>query len=131
MESNGRDFPSTSLPLFLIIIFVYFFVFKKWDLPHDIFCGVGSDTESSAYMFDMAFAKYAFAWGRLIWINNNKVKQAGSERQYMDAQAGQWRKNGWLTLNVGVRRPFSTVNGSGTKVRAFANSKPFNCKEFK
>lgn len=31
-----------------------------------------------------------------------------------------------LTLNVGVRRPFSKVKGSGTKVTAFANSKPLS-----
>lgn len=31
-----------------------------------------------------------------------------------------------LALNVGVRRPFSILNGSGTKVTAFANSKPLN-----
>jgi hypothetical protein len=33
-----------------------------------------------------------------------------------------------FTLNVGVRSPFSMVNGSGTKVTAFANSKPLNCR---
>lgn len=32
-----------------------------------------------------------------------------------------------VTLKVGVRRPFSTVNGSATNVMAFANSKPLNC----
>lgn len=32
-----------------------------------------------------------------------------------------------LALNVGVRRSFSMVNGSTTKVTDFANSKPLNC----
>lgn len=31
-----------------------------------------------------------------------------------------------LTLKVGVRSPFSKVNGSGTKVTALANSNPLN-----
>jgi hypothetical protein len=30
------------------------------------------------------------------------------------------------TLNVGVRRPFSNVNGSATSVTALANSKPLS-----
>lgn len=29
-------------------------------------------------------------------------------------------------MSVGVRRPFSRENGSGTKVTAFANSKPLS-----
>jgi len=36
-------------------------------------------------------------------------------------------RGGWeLTLKVGVRSPFSTVNGSGTNVTAFTNSNPLN-----
>lgn len=35
-----------------------------------------------------------------------------------------WLKK--LALNVGVRRPFSKVKGSGTKATAFASSKPLN-----
>jgi len=31
-----------------------------------------------------------------------------------------------LTLNVGVRRPFSNVNGSATRLTALANSKPLS-----
>lgn len=33
-----------------------------------------------------------------------------------------------LAFCVGVSRPFSIENGSGTKVTAFANSKPLSCK---
>lgn len=32
-----------------------------------------------------------------------------------------------FTLNVGVNKPFSRVNGSSTKVTAFTNSNPLNC----
>nr|ACN27422.1 unknown [Zea mays] len=37
---------------------------------------------------------------------------------------------GLLTLNVGVRRPLSNVNGSATRVTALANSKPLSCASF-
>jgi hypothetical protein len=33
-----------------------------------------------------------------------------------------------LTLCVGVSKPFSSANGSCSKVTAFANSKPLSCK---
>lgn len=33
-----------------------------------------------------------------------------------------------LTLNVGVRSPFSSVKGSGVKWMALAISKPLSCK---
>ena len=54
------------------------------------------------------------------------------QKDSIDAQAIWPVNKDWqLTLNVGVRRPFSMVNGSGTKVTAFANSKPLNCKNKK
>jgi hypothetical protein len=46
---------------------------------------------------------------------------------------GRWTKQGVkervieFTFIVGVRRPFSTENGSTTSVTALANSNPRNC----
>lgn len=39
------------------------------NLVHNLLCGEGSDVESSAYISDIAVAKYAFACGLFIWKN--------------------------------------------------------------
>lgn len=48
-------------------------MFYQWKRPWnktyilEVFFGVWSEVDNSEYIFDIASAKYAFAWGRFIW----------------------------------------------------------------
>ena len=88
-----------------------------------IFWEDGSDEASSAYILDIALAKYSLAWGLLIC-----GEKSISDQPYHTTPLKIVTTHWLLALNVGVRRPFSNVKGSWTKVIAFTNSKPLNWK---
>jgi hypothetical protein len=72
---------------------------------------------SCAYMSVISFAKYAFACGLLTY----KIMKMKCQRFCISIPSNSIDGP---TLNVGVRRPFSSVNGSATRVIALTNSKP-------
>ena len=51
----------------IYFLFIYFWVRIVWNLSHCTSCSVGSDLETSEYICEIALAKYALAWGLLIW----------------------------------------------------------------
>lgn len=78
-----------------------------------------SASSSCAYISVISFAKYAFACGLLTYKSTEMKCQHSCISIHSNRIDGP-------TLNVGVRRPFSSVNGSATRVTALTNSKPLS-----
>lgn len=87
----------------------------------DLANSVSSNRE---YMSEISFAKYALACGLLTY----RYRSVEVECQQVSdlVSRSPLTEQMMFTLNVGVRRPLSNVNGSATRVTALANSKPLS-----